>query len=226
MTSWPFRLSAAATVAAGALDNPRAHQAAEVSLILTLAAEVLARAPERHPRDTALLLGALGASGLGGFQIATATHLPDPQGHPAGFQRGAAWYALAQALYIGLLWGRGARPHTGHWPLRGAAAGVGLALLWRHDRASLPVLSGYGALLSLMALLAADPRLPPEASRHLRAGGWMFVASDLLILVRRYLRRGSLSRALTEALMLSLYAAAQRRLVDGLLTLTRQEQTA
>ncbi|PTA68404.1 lysoplasmalogenase family protein [Deinococcus arcticus] len=224
MIRWPFRLAAAATVVAGMADHTRAHQAAESALILTLMAGVLARAPERSGRDTALLVGALAASGLGGLHIATATHLSDPQGHPAGFRRGAAWYALAQAAYTGLLWRRGARPHGGAWPLRAAAASVGLALLLRGDRASLPALSGYGTLLSGMALLAADPRLAPAAGRHLRRGGWLFVASDLLILVRRFLLRGRLDRALTEGLMLALYAAAQRHLVDGLLQLTRQEQ--
>ncbi|WP_221089426.1 lysoplasmalogenase family protein [Deinococcus aquaedulcis] len=224
MSRWPFRLGAAATVAAGMADHARAHQTAETSLILALMTEVLAQAPARSRTDTALLLGALGASGLGGLHIATATHLPDPQGYPAGFRRGAAWYALAQTAYLGLLWRHGARPHAGAWPLRLGAAGLGLGLLLRHDRASLPTLSGYGTLLSGMALLAADPRLAPAAGRALRVGGWLFVASDLLILVRRYLLRGRLSRALAEGLMLALYASAQRRLMDGLLELTRQQQ--
>lgn len=220
-----FRAAATATVLAGMLDRPRPHQIAEATLIATLAAEVARKEPGRDARDTLTLLLSLGAAALGGVTIARSTHQPDPHGNPGAFRGGAAWYALAQLLTVTLLWRRGARPHTGHWPARGAGLLLGAGLLIRHDPGSLPVLSGYGALLNLMALLAADPRLArahPDAARLLWRGGWMFVASDLLILVRRYLLRDRLSRALTEGVMLALYAGAQRNLTRGLLLLTRR----
>ncbi|GGK94940.1 lysoplasmalogenase family protein [Deinococcus radiotolerans] len=220
-----FLFTAGATVLAGLLDRPREHQLAEAALIATLATEVARDHAARPPRDTLTLLLALGAAALGGVTIARSTHQPHPRGNPRAFRGGAAWYALAQLLTVTLLWRCGARPHAGGWPARAAGLLLGAGLLIRHDPASLPVLSGYGALLNVMALLTADPRLAhehPEAARLLRRGGWQFVASDLLILVRRSLLRGRLSRALTEGLMLALYAAAQRNLTQGLLRLTRR----
>lgn len=220
-----FRVAAGATILAGMLGRTRAHQLAEGTMIATLAAEVARHAPRREARDTLTLLLALGAAALGGVTIAGSTHQPHTRGNPRAFRGGAAWYALAQLLTVTLLWRRGARPHAGGWPARAAGLLLGAGLLIRHDPESLPLLSGYGALLNLMALLAADPhvtRTHPDAARLLRRGGWMFIASDLLILVRRFLLRDRLSRALTEGLMLALYAAAQRNLTRGLLRLTRR----
>lgn len=220
-----FRVAATATVLAGMLDRKRAHRIAETAMIATLAADVAREGTGRNARDTLSVLLSLGAAALGGVTIAGSTHQPDARGNPGAFWSGAAWYALAQLLTGTLLWRRGARLHNGHWPARGAGMLLGAGLLIRHDPASLPVLGGYGALLNLMALLAADPRLArthPDAARLLRRGGWLFVASDLLILVRRYLLRDRLSRALTEGVMLALYAGAQRNLTRGLLLLTRR----
>lgn len=219
-----FPLLAVATVLAGMADHERAHQVAEVSLIAALLAEVLNQRDTLDPADLTLLLASLSAAGTGGWFIATSTHQPDPHGMNAGFLRGVAGFSVSQAATLALLVRRGAGPHAGEWPLRGALAVAGLTLVGLRDRRNLLPLAGYGSLLSAAALLSAHPDVN-RRSQALRRGGWCFLTSDLLILLRRYLLRGRTQRALTEGAMLALYAAAQHQLVTGLLEAPRRAGT-
>ena len=207
---------ALATVLAGMADHQRAHQVTETALIGALAAQVWQSRNDLSPTDLALLLTMLGTAAAGGWNMATSTHQPDPHGVRSGFLRGVAGFSVSQAATLALLHRSGATSHAGQWPVRALLTGVGLSLIAARDPRNVPALSGYGALLNAAALLAAHPHVN-ERSGRLGRGGWFFLTSDLLILVRRYLLRGRAERAVTEGVMLALYAGAQRELVSGLL---------
>lgn len=75
---------------------------------------------------------------------------------------GAAGFALNHLSYIGLLWQRGARLTAAGVAVRAIplAASIGLSA-WKNPRL-LPVVAGYGSLLSAVSVLGDDPVLTPH----------------------------------------------------------------
>lgn len=221
-------IASAATILAGYRDQQRAHQLTESGMMLALQAGLLRRSGQQDPVDTVLLgLGTLAAT-LGGWNIATASHLSDPRGNDAGFLRGVACFSVTQLCYIAVLGRHGARVRPGTLLPRALAGGVGLGLIAWKDPQKLPMLGGYGGLLLTMASLAADPalqgKLDNRSASALNAGGWLFLGSDALIMLRRLVLQDPAVRNATEAVMLAAYAAAQRLLMDGMQELSRWEE--
>jgi uncharacterized membrane protein YhhN len=85
----------------------------------------------------------------------------------------------------------------------------------REERALGPAVAGYSGLLAAMATSAAqlDRRQPLSASRATTAGALLFLASDTLLGVRKFLWRSAPERV--ESVVMATYTAAQLLLARG-----------
>ncbi|WP_068278729.1 lysoplasmalogenase [Aldersonia kunmingensis] len=208
----------------GALTERKALQWVAKPLIAPVLARRVWRLRNRvAPVDAALLLGGLSAATVGDVLLIE----PDDDRR---LVRGAASFAIMQLGYAGVLRRAGARPTKNAAMPRvvGWLAAAGL-LRKRAPHLAAP-LSAYGLTLGTATTLASDPELVPGAptvgglvvprgrpATGLGLGALLFTVSDALIVVRRVLLKGSTSRRLAEAAILSSYAAAQGLLVEGIL---------
>ncbi|WP_069165505.1 lysoplasmalogenase [Nocardia altamirensis] len=220
----PFRtgfLAAAAVTVFGALTGREKLQwLAKPLLMPLLAADVVTEGSALDPTDRTVLLGALGAATVGDVLLI------DPD-NDRRLIAGASSFAVMQAGYSALWWRQGARPRTDIAAPR-LLAWLGAAGLLRAKAPAVAVpLTAYGATLGTAALLASDPDLAPNAKTvaglnipdtdprsRLGLGALLFTASDGLIVLRRIFARSDRSRHLTEAVILTTYAAAQFLLAD------------
>ncbi|WP_280382066.1 lysoplasmalogenase [Nocardia wallacei] len=220
----PFRAAyvaaAAATVYAAATGRDRWQWATKPLLMPLLAADVLHGGGDLAAADRRVLLGALGAATVGDVLLID----PDDDRRLVA---GASAFAVMQAGYSALWWRRGARPRPAiALPRVAAWLGAGALLRARAPKLAVP-LSSYGATLGTAAVLASDPGLAPAAKTvagtnlpdrdprsRLGLGALLFTVSDGLIVLRRLFARGDRSRRVSEAVILSTYAAAQYFLTD------------
>lgn len=139
---------------------------------------------------------------------------------PQHFALGASAFATGHAAYItGLLGQRDpdaslARPAT-----VGALWAVGaprtLLAAYRTDPFLAPVLAGYSALLSGTAAAATvlGPRIPADARRATLAGAGLFLLSDSILGLRKFVLTDP--PAWLEGAVMATYCGAQYLLADG-----------
>lgn len=131
---------------------------------------------------------------------------------------GALAFGCAHLSYLGLFRRRGGRLSSRRILPRLAVMGEPGLLVAAARPALTPVLGPYGAVLSAMSAMAADPASAGEcsssgaAATRLRVGGMLFVISDDLLINRRHLLSGR-RRAVAEAVVLATYFGAQRLLL-------------
>lgn len=218
-------MAAGIAAVAGAI-GPRAVAAITKPVPIALLAAHAAR--RRHGRpagDNALLAGVLACSLAGDTAMMLeefADRTPDddvrrlPVRQATAKDRRLAWgatcFAGAQLCYAALMLRRGARPRPRLLVPRMAILGESAAVVAVHRPRLLAVLGPYGSALATMSALAADLAAPQP---QMRAGGWLFLASDLAILNRRHLLEGHRARRAAEIWVLASYFAAQGLLVDG-----------
>jgi uncharacterized membrane protein YhhN len=193
---------------------PVSHRARLVTkplLMPVLAGSLLTdAAAARSPLRTSTVL-ALGAGWVGDVSL-----LGD---RPAHFKLGAAAFAAGHASYVAGMWSQraparlpGPRGIAGLWTITSPLLALFAA---REDRSLGAGVLGYSVTLAGMVAASTqlDPSLPPSSRRLTQAGAALFMASDTLLGVRRFvLRRGS-SR--TESVVMATYTAGQLLLAEG-----------
>ncbi|MFD4369886.1 lysoplasmalogenase family protein [Rhodococcus sp. NPDC058521] len=227
-----FLGATAVTVAGAVLGVEGLQKVAKPLLGPALAVRVLRRRHELEPVDAALLVGALSAATVGDvFMI-------DPD-DDARLVSGATSFAVMQAGYSTFLTRHGARPKAAAVIPRLASWAGAAGMLGARAREVAPQLGAYGLVLGTTSTLSADPALAPGSavragmavpSRDPRSriglGGLLFTSSDGLIVIRKIFVRGKVGRAVSEAVVLGTYAAAQFFLIEGMLALGRKGRTA
>lgn len=208
-----YAAAAAAATLAGALGDRRLAARTKPLPIALLAVRAVSGARRRSRTDNALLAGALAFSAAGDRAMLLEEFTDEPSRKDARLRTGASLFAGAQLSLTGLLVRRDARPTMRGMLLRTAILAESAAVVARHRPHLLPVLGAYGNTLALMSATADDARLRQP---RMRAGGWLFLASDLTILNRRHLLTGTTPRAVAEVWVLASYFAAQWMLVTGL----------
>lgn len=210
-----YAVAAAAATAAGASGNRTlaAWTKPLPMLVLGTATAAAIRAEGTTSADAALLAGAIGFSAAGDRAMLLEEFSTDEAARERHLAIGAGLFACAQTSLCALLLRRGARIRARTLAPRMALLGESAAILAVKNPAALTVLGPYGNSLAVMSALAADAPHPQPA---LRAGGLLFVLSDLAIVNRRHLLTGARPRALAEAWVLGSYFAAQWLLVTGL----------
>lgn len=223
-----FIAATVAVSAAGALRRRPGVAVAKPAALAALAVTIARGTRQRSAIDNALLGTAICASAAGDYfmyreEFATGTE-KDRQ-----IQTGASMFGLAHLAYLGVLTRHGARPSRRRLLPRLSVMNEVAALLILNQPRLLPVLGIYGGVLSTMAATAADPTLISggrgDPTRLLSAGGIVFMASDATLMNRRFLLRGALPRAVTEAVVLSTYFVAQMFLLDGLDAVSRRDRS-
>lgn len=219
-----FIAATLAVSAAGAARWRPGVAVAKPAALAALAVGVARGARQRSSIDNVLLTAAITASAAGDYfmyreEFATGAE-KDRQ-----IQTGATMFGLAHLSYLGLLTRHGARPTRARLLSRFGVMNEVTALLVVNAPRLLPVLGTYGATLATMAATAGDPVLtagdPGDPTRKLSLGGITFMASDAMLMNRRYLLRGTGLRAVTEAAVLSTYFVAQMLLLDGMDSVSR-----
>ncbi|PYE13738.1 putative membrane protein YhhN [Williamsia limnetica] len=222
------KIFVAATVAvsvAGAARRRPGVAATKPAALAALAVTVARGARHRSAPDNALLSLAVGASAAGDYFMYREEFATGPD-KDRSLQTGATLFGLAHLAYLGLLIRHGGVPTTRRLLPRLAVMNEVAVLVILHQPRMLPVLGIYGGTLATMAATAADPALlrgaDTDATRLLAAGGIAFMASDAILMNRRYLLRGAVPRAIAEATVLSTYFIAQMLLLDGMDALSRR----
>lgn len=209
---------------AGALTDKKMLQWVGKPLIAPVLARRVWRLRNRAaPVDIALLLGGLSAATVGDVLLIE----PDDDRR---LVRGAAAFAAMQLGYAGVLRRAGARPTKNAAMPRVIGWLAAAGLLGRRAPHLAAPLSAYGLTLGTATTLASDPELVPGAptlagmvvprgrpATGLGLGALLFTVSDALIVIRRVLLTGSMSRRVAEAAIISFYAGAQGLLVEGML---------
>ncbi|GAB07511.1 lysoplasmalogenase [Gordonia amarae] len=215
VTAGIYALTAAAATAAGASGNRTLAAWTKPLPMLVLGAATVPAVREHGtaPADAALLAGAIGFSAAGDRAMLLEEFGTDDAAKERHLAIGAGLFAGAQASLCGLLARRGARVRAKTLTPRMVLLGESAAILAVKNRPALTVLGPYGNSLAVMSALASDAPNPQPA---LRAGGLLFVLSDLAIINRRYLLTGRRSRTAAEAWVLGSYFAAQWLLVTSL----------
>ncbi|GAA1480863.1 hypothetical protein GCM10009624_13030 [Gordonia sinesedis] len=218
---------AAVASLAGAVGSRRAAAVTKPLPIALLAAHTARDWRSRPPLDNTLLAGVLMFSAAGDRAMLVEEFTESsPVDHldrlPVGERSttkdrrlacGASLFAGAQLCYAAVMLRRGARLAPRRIAPRMAILGESAAVIARHRPRLLGVLGPYGSTLATMSALAADLAAPQP---QVRAGGWLFLASDLTILNRRHRLGNERLRRLAEVWVLASYFAAQALLLDGL----------
>lgn len=220
----------AATVAVSAAGAVRWRPGVAVTKPAALAALAITVARgtrQRSAVDNALLGTAVVASAAGDYFMYREEFATGPE-KDRQIQTGAAMFGVAHLAYVGVAARHGARPTKKRLLPRFSMMNEVAALLILNQPRLLPVLGIYGGVLSTMAATVADPILKSRNSndptRLLSAGGIVFMASDAMLMNRRFLLRGEFSRAIAEAAVLSTYFVAQMFLLDGLDAVSRRHR--
>ncbi|WP_279097513.1 lysoplasmalogenase [Gordonia bronchialis] len=214
-----YVVAAAVATICGARGPRRAAEVTKPIPIALLAFDVARGTRQRRTADSVLLAGVIGASAAGDRLMLLEEFEPEPDAKDRHLRWGATLFAAAQLCYIASMWRAGARPDVYLLAPRLALLGESAVVMARHRPRLLPVLGPYGQTLATMSALAADLDRPQP---RMRAGGWLFLASDLTILNRRHLLDDPRARTVAEAWVLASYFAAQGLLVTGLDQLTRR----
>ena len=224
-----FVAATLAVSAAGAAGWRPGVAVAKPAALAALAVGVARGARERSGADNALLTAAIAASAAGDYFMYREEFATGPE-KDRQIQTGATMFGLAHLSYIGLLTRHGARPNKRRLLARFGLMNEVTALLALNAPRLLPVLGTYGATLATMAATAGDPVLtgpdPTDPTRRLTAGSITFMASDAILMNRRYLLRNRGLRAVAEASVLSTYFVAQMLLRDGLDAVSRRAHAA
>ncbi|MFW0786643.1 lysoplasmalogenase family protein [Gordonia sp. CPCC 206044] len=208
-----FAVTSAAATVAGALHRRRAAEITKPLPMLVLAAHAARGHRGRSALDNALLAGALAFSIAGDRAMLLEEFADEPSTKDRRLQIGASLFAGAQLCLTGAMLRRGARPRPRGLALRTLILGESATVLALHRPRLLPVLGTYGNTLATMSATADAVAAPQPA---MRAGGWLFLASDLTILNRRHLITDRRVAAVSEAWVLASYFAAQWLLITGL----------
>lgn len=213
-----FRIAYAAAAATatitGSAGGRRSAEITKPLPIVLLAARVAAGARRRPVADTVALAAVLGFSAVGDrLMLREEFEHDDPVAKDRFLRRGATSFAGAQLSYAAAMWRAGARPSVRTVAPRVSILAESATVLARHRPALLPVLSTYGNTLATMSALASDV---PAPQPRMRAGGWLFLLSDLAIINRRHLVGDPRLRVAGEAWVLASYFTAQYLLVGGL----------
>lgn len=219
-----YAVAAVAATTTGAWHRRRAAAATKPLPIALLAVSASRGVRHRSGVDNALLFGALAFSAAGDRamlleEFTGGTHREDTALKDRRLMIGASLFAGAQLCLTGAMLRRGARPRRSALLIRTAVLAESAAVMAGHRPRLLPVLGGYGNTLALMSATADDAALPQPG---MRAGGWLFLLSDLTILNRRHLISDPRLSAIAETWVLASYFAAQWFLVTGL---TRESAT-
>jgi len=185
-------------------------------LMPTLAASLAAdwRATGSRLRRTTLLAQ---AGGWGG-DVLLLQH-----DDPRFFAAGAGSFGLGHAAYLtgfrrhrdlsrGLLEGRAARAVMASWALTAPVVAAGA---WRRERALGPAVAAYSGALSttVAAATSLDPALPAGARRLTAAGALMFLASDTILGLGKFVLKDPDPRL--EHAVMATYTGAQLLLSEG-----------
>ncbi|GAB93966.1 lysoplasmalogenase family protein [Gordonia rhizosphera] len=208
-----YLAAGAAATAAGGLGHRRAAALTKPLPIALLAAHAARGARDRSGLDNALLAGALGFSAAGDRAMLLEEFATDPAEKDRRLTTGAALFAGAQLCLTGAMMRRGARPRPRPLLVRTAILAESALVMARHRPRLLPVLGAYGHTLAIMSA-TADGMAEPQP--RMRAGGWLFLASDLTILNRRHLISHPGLHSAAEFWVLASYFAAQWLLITGL----------
>lgn len=224
-----FAVTTVLVAAAGAVRHRPVVAVVKPAALGMLAITVARGTRRRAPADNALLAATLIASAAGDYFMYR-EEFADGRGKDRHIQTGATMFGVAHLAYLGLFSRHGARPTRRRLLPRFAVMNEVAALLILNQPRLLPVLGTYGAALSVMAATAADPYLSSgtrgDPTRRLATGGILFMLSDAILMNRRYLLRGNLARAMSEATVLSTYFVAQMFLLDGVDSLARRRHAA
>lgn len=199
-------------------DRPAAQRARVVTkplLMPTLTASLLTDpGARRSPLRTSTAVAQL--AGWGG-DLALLAHGTKP------FVAGAGSFAVGHVAYATgfrrngqpraeLMHARAPRMVAATWLLSGPALAMAAR---RHERALGPAVLGYSAVLATMAATATQlrPSIPPGARRATAAGAALFLVSDTLLGVRKFLLHGDSPRL--ESAVMATYTAAQLLLNQG-----------
>ncbi|HEY9314382.1 lysoplasmalogenase [Williamsia sp.] len=224
-----FLAATLAVSAAGAARWRPGVAVAKPAALAALAVGVARGSRQRSGVDNALLTAAITASAAGDYfmyreEFATGAE-KDRQ-----IQTGATMFGLAHLSYLGLLTRHGAHPSRRRLLTRLGLMNEVSALLAFNAPRLLPVLGTYGASLATMAATAGDPALagggPDDPTRKLSAGGITFMASDAILMNRRFLLRDKRLRAVAEATVLVTYFVAQMLLLDGVDGVSRRAHSS
>ncbi|WP_107659797.1 lysoplasmalogenase [Nocardia suismassiliense] len=215
-----FLAAAALTVYAAVTGREKVQWIAKPLMMPLLAADVVTEGADLERTDRAVLLGSLAAATLGDILLI------DPD-NDRRLIAGASSFAVMQTGYSALWLRKGARPLPEVALPRLGAWLVAAALLRAKAPGVAAPLTAYGATLGTAGVLASDPALAPSAKTiagvnipnsdprsRLGLGALLFTVSDGLIVLRRLFARTERTRALTEAVILTTYAAAQFLLAD------------
>jgi uncharacterized membrane protein YhhN len=199
--------------------NRRLHRLRVVTkplLMPTLAASLAtdARAADSPLRTTTLLAQ---VGGWGG-DVLLLRH-----GDPKAFAAGAGSFGLGHAAYLtgfrrhrnrhrGLFEGRTARGVMASWATTAPLVAWGA---WRKEPALGPAVAAYsGALATTVAAASGlDPALPASARRMTAAGALMFLASDTILGLGKFVLRDPDPRL--EHAVMATYTGAQLLLAEG-----------
>ncbi|CAM4207321.1 lysoplasmalogenase [Nocardia ninae] len=215
-----FLAAAAVTVYAAVTGREKVQWIAKPLMMPLLAADVVTEGTDIERTDRVVLLGSLGAATLGDILLI------DPD-NDRRLIAGASSFAVMQTGYSALWLRKGARPQA-EVALPRLGAWLAAAALLRAKAPSVAApLTAYGATLGTAGVLASDPALASTAKTvagvnipnsdpcsRLGLGALLFTVSDGLIVLRRLFARSERSRSLTEAVILTTYAAAQFLLAD------------
>ncbi|GAB2647259.1 hypothetical protein GCM10027169_14620 [Gordonia jinhuaensis] len=226
-----FVASTLAVCLGGALHRRRLVAAAKPLALTAVIARSVPDIARNAPLDRALLTGAAVFSLAGDYLMYREEFADDaphrrpatakdstPRGKDDWMRLGALAFGCAHLSYLGLFGRRGGRLSSRRILPRLAVMGEPGLLVAAARPALTPVLGPYGAVLSAMSAMAADPASAGEcsssgaAATRLRVGGMLFVISDDLLINRRHLLSGR-RRAVTEAVVLATYFGAQRLLL-------------
>lgn len=199
-------------------DRRVAHRARFVTkplLMPTLAGSLLSDpSARRSPLRTTTLLAQLG--GWGG-DVALLKHGTTP------FVVGAGSFAVGHASYLTgfrrngrplpqAVKATGPRAIAASWLVSGPVLAVAAG---RHERALGPAVLAYSAFLATMAAAATQlrPGISPSARNATAAGAALFLLSDTVLGVRKFLLAGTNPRL--ESLVMATYTSAQFLLSEG-----------
>ncbi|AZG48726.1 lysoplasmalogenase family protein [Gordonia insulae] len=214
MTVVAYVAAAAAATVAGAVHDRRAAALTKPVPLAILGVHMVRGLRRRRPLDNALLAGAVAFS-MAGDRAMLLEEFTEVDGAQKDrrLQIGAALFAGAQLCLTGAMVRRGARPRPAGMLVRTAVLAESATVMAVRRPRLLPVLGAYGNTLALMSATAASVARPQP---QMRAGGLLFLASDLTIINRRHLIRDDRLAAVAEAWVLASYFAAQWLLMTGL----------
>ncbi|MGC5246993.1 lysoplasmalogenase family protein [Gordonia sp. DT219] len=222
-----YTVAAAIASVAGAYGSRRIASLTKPVPLALLAVDAARGWRTRPAVESALLATALACSAAGDRAMLLEEFAPIgpddrytrlPLAHPLTqkdfrLALGAALFAGAQVSYSMLLWRRGARAGTSGLAPRMLALAESATVIGYHRPRLLAILGPYGHTLALMSALSGAA---PSGQPGLRAGGILFLASDLSILNRRHLMHDPALRRAAEVWVLASYFTAQALLVENL----------